>query len=398
LDVANAIAPYHVPRVDKAMAVIHRDAPANIDNVELRLVAMSDVMLVNKIDRQAWVDSKTEPARKEVNLSNNTLAVSSYPEAHSLPAPPNPYNLDKTTAPNALALKVPETFTVTPGLSFNHILGGPDAFLLYQLSASLSAQAMLPGNVNVLGALNAGLVSNYDKFKYTAPSDLPRVRTYLREFATASKITMPSLYVAKAERISTNWSAAAYGGYLESMYAGVGGEVLYRQPGSRWAAGLDLNKVQQRNFAQDFALRDYKANTVNLTLYWQTPWQDINMAVSAGQYLAGDRGASMSLTKVFTNGITMGAFATKTNVSAAQFGEGSFNKGVYWTIPFDAFMTRSSRTTAVFNWIPLTRDGGAMLNRPVQLIGGTTLLDPRVQTQRPSSRPDEQLIPDDLGR
>ena len=395
LDVANAIAPYHSPRVNKAMAVVHRDAPANIDQVELRLLAMSDVMVVDTLDRQAWVASMTEPARTD---SKAPVAVSSYPQAHSLPAPPNAYQLEATTAPHALALKVPETFSVTPGLSFNHILGGPDAFLLYQLSASLSAQAVLPGNVNVFGALNAGLISNYDKFKYTAPSNLPRVRTYLREFATESKLTLPSLYVAKAERLSTNWSAAAYGGFLESMYAGVGGEVLYRQPGSRWAAGLDLNQVQQRDFAQHFALRDYKAKTGNLSLYWQTPWQDINMAVSAGQYLAGDKGASMSLTKVFNNGVTMGAFATKTNVSAAQFGEGSFNKGVYWSIPFDAFMTRSSRTTAVFNWIPLTRDGGAMLNRPVQLIGGTHLLDPRVQTQRPASRPQELLIPDDLDK
>jgi hypothetical protein len=122
------------------------------------------------------------------------------------------------------------------------------------------------------------------------------------------------------------------------------------------------------------------------------------MALSAGQYLAGDKGLSMSLTKVFKNGVTMGAFATKTNVSAEQFGEGSFNKGVYWSIPFDAFMSRSSRTTAVFNWTPLTRDGGAMLNRPVQLIGGTNLLDPRVKDQTPANRPFELMIPDDLGR
>ena len=39
-----------------------------------------------------------------------------------------------------------------------------------------------------------------------------------------------------------------------------------------------------------------------------------------------------------------------------------------------------------------------MLNRPVQLIGGTNLLDPRTLTQRPANRPAEQLIPDDLGR
>jgi hypothetical protein len=395
LDVSNGISPYHGPRVNKAMAVIHRDAPANIDQVELRYHSLGDVMMVDRIDRQAWVQSMVAPARKD--NSEASLVSTNYPQAHSLPGTPN-WHDPKPQSTTALVNKTPDLYTLTPGFAFNHILGGPDAFLLYQLSAGVSGQLSLPGRVYVHGAVNVGLINNYDKFKYTAPSNLPRVRTYLREFVTESRVTMPTLYAAKAERLSTNWSAAVYGGYLESMYAGVGGEVLYRQPGSKWAAGVDLNKVQQRDFAQNFALRDYKANTGNASVYWQTPWQDINMALSVGQYLAGDKGASMSLTKVFSNGVTMGAFATKTNVSAAQFGEGSFNKGVYWSIPFDALTTRSSRTTANFNWTPLTRDGGAMLNRPVQLIGGTNLLDPRTLTQKPATRPAEQLIPDDLGR
>ena len=107
---------------------------------------------------------------------------------------------------------------------------------------------------------------------------------------------------------------------------------------------------------------------------------------------------AMSVFKVFDNGVTMSAFATKTDVSAAQFGEGSFNKGVTWSVPFDALMVSSRRTTAVFNWSPLTREGEAKLNRPLQLIAGTSLLDPRTLTQKPANRPDEQLIPDDLGR
>lgn len=173
---------------------------------------------------------------------------------------------------------------------------------------------------------------------------------------------------------------------------------MYRQPGSRWAASVDLNQVQQREFAQHFALRDYKATTGHMRVYWQTPWQDINMVLSVGQYLAQDRGATLALNRTFANGVTMGAFATKTNVSAAQFGEGSFNKGVVWSIPLDAFMTRSSRTVATFNWTPLTRDGGAQLNRPLQLINATQWLDPRMQSQQPAGKPDEQRIPDDRGR
>lgn len=391
LDVSESSTPYHEPRVNKAMAVIHRDAPADIDHVELRLKALGDVLMVDRIDRQNWVQSKTEPARTDASSTKGSKVSgidTYYPTAHSLTA----------NNQSILSSKTPELFSLNPGMSFNHILGGPDGFLLYELAANLNGELRLPANVSVHGAVNLGLINNYDKFKFTGSSDLPRVRTYQREYVTASRFTMPTLYAAKAERLSTNWSALAYGGFLEREFAGVGGEVLYRQPGSRWAAGVDINKVQQRDFEQKFALRDYKVNTGHLSLYWQTPFQDINMNLSAGKYLAGDKGATLSLAKVFSNGMTMGAFATKTNVSAAQFGEGSFDKGVFWRIPFDALMVRSGNTTASFGWKPITRDGGAMLNRPVHLIGGTSLLDPRTLTQRPAARPAKQLIPDDLGR
>lgn len=69
----------------------------------------------------------------------------------------------------------------------------------------------------------------------------------------------------------------------------------------------------------------------------------LQVTLQAGRYLAKDLGATLRVSRSFSNGSSMGAFATKTNVSAAQFGEGSFNKGMFWSVPFDAFMTRCSR-------------------------------------------------------
>ncbi|MFP5477545.1 MAG: YjbH domain-containing protein, partial [Gammaproteobacteria bacterium] len=98
--------------------------------------------------------------------------------------------------------------------------------------------------------------------------------------------------------------------------------------------------------------------------------------LSAGQYLAGDRGVSIDIAKRFDNGLTMGAYATKTNVSSAQFGEGSFDKGIFISIPLDALLPRSSRSVIGFNWSPLTRDGGARLGRAVTLYDLTYARDP----------------------
>ena len=380
LDLTESDSAYHAPRIDKAMAVLQRDAPADITHIELRHRALGDVLTVDHIDRSAWLQPFAQPAR----TSTPAPAVThSYPPAHSL------------VPGSTLLTHTPKPYSLTPGIHLNQSIGGPDAFVLYQLNLKLNGQLALPADVQLSGSLNAGLLNNYDRFKYTAPSDLPRVRTYMREYLTESRITLPNLYLSRVQRLSTDWTSAVYAGYLESMFAGVGGEMLYRQPGSRWAAGLDINQVKQRDFAQNFSFRDYKAKTGHASLYWQTPWQDVNMALSVGQYLAQDRGMTLTMSRTFDNGVTMGAFATKTNVSAAQFGEGSFNKGVFWSIPFDALMTSSSRQTAYFNWTPLTRDGGAMLNRPVQLMNATRLLDPRLLTQRPAEFPEDQRIPDD---
>jgi membrane-associated phospholipid phosphatase len=92
----------------------------------------------------------------------------------------------------------------------------------------------------------------------------------------------------------------------------------------------------------------------------------------AGQYLAGDAGFTLDVSRVFANGVSIGAWATKTNVSAQQFGEGSFDKGIYLNIPFDLMLPISSASNARIAWSPLARDGGARLNRQVALFDLTS--------------------------
>ena len=49
----------------------------------------------------------------------------------------------------------------------------------------------------------------------------------------------------------------------------------------------------------------------------------------------GDKGYTINLFRKFNNGSKMGAFFTRTDLSFEDFGEGSFDKGVYLEIPFD---------------------------------------------------------------
>ncbi|WP_232823439.1 YjbH domain-containing protein [Dyella sp. C9] len=256
-------------------------------------------------------------------------------------------------------------------LAYGQSLGGPDAFLLYQVSAVYNVDFYFTRNLWWSGVFAADLFDNYDKFTYTAPSELPRVRTDVREYVTSSRLTMPIFQMTGTQQLGSDLYGMAYAGMLESMFGGVGGEVLYRPFGERWAVGTDLNWVKQRGFDQDFSFRGYHVVTGHLTGYFDMGYKDLTLTVSAGRYLAGDWGVTIDVSREFRNGVRMGAYATKTNVSAQQFGEGSFDKGIYVSVPFDLLLPRSSTSRATFVWDPLIRDGGAPLSRRYTLYSLT---------------------------
>jgi len=255
---------------------------------------------------------------------------------------------------------------LAPG--YTQFTGGPDAFILYQVSLNWSADWQFTRRSWLSGTVSGNLLNNFDKFHYDAPSNLPRVRTDIRQYATTADVTIPNLQFTTVRALGPDLFGMAYAGLLESMFGGIGGELLYRPFGERWAAGVDINWVQQRDYDQRFDFRDYRIATGHATLYYGFgEEQRVQTVLSAGRYLAGDWGATLSVNRVFRNGVTMGAYATKTDVSAEEFGEGSFDKGIYVSVPMDLLLPRSSRGRANLMWNPLIRDGGAKLARKYAL-------------------------------
>ncbi|MHB1591589.1 MAG: YjbH domain-containing protein, partial [Sulfuricella sp.] len=380
--VDDASANYWRERMDRAVAVLHRDAPASVDRFALSYLEHGTEVVEHVIDRDAWVEQRTQP----LPPSEQRPAVIARSPARAE---------SQTELQTSLYHDTRPAFEATPGMNFKYSLGGPDGFILYQISAAERAKLRLRDDTWLQGSLQLGLIDNYDKFRYTAPSSLPRVRTFMREYLTTSKVTMPNLQLTHVGKLSENQYYSVYGGYLEEMFAGVGGEWLYRPFASRLAVGLDANAVRQRDFAQDFGFRDYRVGTGHATLYWDTGWNNVQANLSVGRYLAGDVGATVQMSRAFQNGVSIGAFFTKTNVPAAQFGEGSFDKGIYVSIPFDAMLTRSSGTVANFVWEPLVRDGGAKLDRAVTLYDVTKARDDRNLWFKPAPPPNYASIPAD---
>ena len=267
-------------------------------------------------------------------------------------------------------------FHIDPVL--NQSVGGPESFYMYQLGAMATADWWLTDHLLTTGSLFANIANNYDKFNYTNPprdSKLPRVRTRVREYVQ-NDVYVNNLQANYFQYMGNNFYGQVYAGYLETMYGGAGAEVLWRPVDSNWAFGIDANYVKQRDWrsAQDLMkFTDYSVKTGHLTAYWTPSFaQDVLIKASVGQYLAGDKGGTLEVAKHFDSGVVVGTYATITNVSPKEYGEGDFTKGVYVSIPLDLFTSGATRSRAAVGWTPLTRDGGQMLGRKFDLYSMTS--------------------------
>ncbi|HAS6977545.1 YjbH domain-containing protein [Vibrio parahaemolyticus] len=280
-------------------------------------------------------------------------------------------------------------------------LGNAEDFYLFSVGLSGNASYWLTDNLEIGGSLYWDWYNNYDKFIYVTPPDgttVPRVRTMFRAYQNEHAVTMSNLQLTWFQEYSNTMEQQFYAGYLESMFAGVGTEFLYRPHGANWAIGADVNVISQRDPQSYFGVYDQKWQNVPeyghpfqvidkgftgfVSGYYYPQWdflQDLMIQVDVGQFLAGDVGTQINVSKQFKSGVIAGAFASFTDLSADEFGEGSFTKGFYLSIPFDIMTVKPSNNRANFSWQPLTRDGGQKLGRKYSLIELTDERNPWYQ-------------------
>lgn len=258
--------------------------------------------------------------------------------------------------------------------------GNPESFYMYQGGLFLGGAYQFNNNFSFQTTAKVNLLTNFDDFNFKVDSQntsVPRVRTYIREYVTRSDVTMENLYGHWKDELADDWYGQIYAGYLETMYGGAGGEILYKPIDSSLAVGFDLNYVRQRDYDSEVAFFDYKTLTGHLSFYWKPFFLDDSMVTASfGQYLAKDKGVTIDFSKRFDSGILVGAYAAITDMSSEEYGEGSFTKGFYVSIPFDLFSLKSATGRGRIPWVPIARDGGQMLNKPMSLNAVTEARSP----------------------
>ncbi|MFN3664141.1 YjbH domain-containing protein [Yoonia sp.] len=200
--------------------------------------------------------------------------------------------------------------------------------------------------------------------------DIQNVRTDGRFYGNDGVPVLQDLTLAHYARPGTDLYSRVSIGYLESMFGGLSTELLWKPVDSRLGLGVELNYVAQRDtdMRLGFGEYDYDVLTGHLSAYYDLG-NGYHSQLDLGRYLAGDWGATLSIDREYENGIRVGAYVTQTDITYADFGDGSYNKGVRVSIPQDFLTGDTTRGSYGTEIRTRAGDGGARLNVGGRLYG-----------------------------
>lgn len=274
------------------------------------------------------------------------------------------------------------TWALTPYAEAS--LFDPDDPLRIDVGLQLKGRYEFAPGLIASGRLRKKIVGNLDDSSRVSDSVLPHVRSDAVEYQKQGDPALHELTLAWYSRPAPDLYGRVTVGLLERMFGGISGELLWKPVDSPFALGVEINRVRQRDFDTLFTFRDYEVTTGHVSAYYDFG-NGFHGQIDAGRYLAGDWGATFTLDREFANGWKVGAYATFTDVSEEEFGEGSFDKGIRLTVPLSWVTGQPSRNKVSSVIKPLNRDGGARLavdGRLYETIRDTHQRDMQIQWGR----------------
>ena len=236
----------------------------------------------------------------------------------------------------------------------------PNAPFRKQLYLKLSSRVSLTPRLNLWAVYGQDIYNDFTTDRLSN-SRIQKVRSDINKYLTEGESGIDQMFLEYRNSLGTSFHYRSYAGILEGMYAGIGSELLYEPFGMRWALGATINALKQRGYKKDFRFLDYQTVTGFMSFYYAAPWYDVDLAIHAGRYLARDKGMTFEARRTFDNGFSIGGFFTRTDLPAELFGEGSFDKGLFFKIPFNGILPGNSKNSYAAIMRPLERDGGRRL-------------------------------------
>ncbi|MGD0665329.1 MAG: YjbH domain-containing protein, partial [Rhabdochlamydiaceae bacterium] len=213
-------------------------------------------------------------------------------------------------------------------------------------------------------------LGDYDRLN---PSQLPNVRTDSVRYFQTNTLSLEMAYLQKSWHIGRGWFYRLAGGYFEPAYGGGATELLYYGAHSDWAVGIEEATVWKRRYTglrytnKIRILKGHRATHEHylgvqyfLNLYYTLkPW-NLDCKITAGQFLAKDRGVRFEINRWFHSGLQVSLWYTITNGHDHVNHHIYYDKGFAFYLPIDFFLRQSSRTYIGYAMSAWLRDIGAI--------------------------------------
>ena len=320
----------------------------NFLGVEVTQFTHSDLNTLNEIIQQAKGESDLE----EEVLTNFKIVDLSVVE-----------NYDTTFEDQSDSIYIRNKvkgFNTSTRFNFRPFLAAREGFFKGALLLENDSEYLFSDNLIFSSNLKLSVWNNFDDLTIPPRDTFPAqvrsdIKDYLRAFDDGLVIGRAQLDFFRS--LKTNHHIMLSAGIFEEMYNGIGFEYLYFPPDKNFAVGFETFQIYKRDYGLQFGMLDYKNQTSHVNFYHRNYGLiPFDTKISYGEYLAGDIGATIELSRNLRNGVEFGVFATFTDVSSKEFGEGSFDKGIFFNIPIVGNLVS-------YTWRPLTKDPGAKLIR-----------------------------------
>ena len=256
--------------------------------------------------------------------------------------------------------------SLNPSLT-SHI-GYPAKFFYGGLNLKLLSEIQFSRQLLLTSEINQPVYSNFNDAVSRPDSAMENVRTRVIKYLQEDDIQIGRMQLDYIWSPYKDIYAKVSGGIFESMFGGIGAEILYKPFKKDFHIGAEIFHVKQRSFKQRLDFQDYSTTTGHINLGYRFA-AGVEANLSFGRYLAKDDGYTLDLARRTKSGFLAGVYFTRTNVPARIFGEGSFDKGFYFQFPLDLFTKDYTGQYSNFKLSPLTRDGGAKLIHAKDLKG-----------------------------
>jgi len=338
----------------------------DFNDIEVQKISKSeDLLIVNIHENNSYsnlfdINSNIEKAIADSGIDSEEVLVS-Y-SVNNLKAKRLDTNtfIDKNNFKTLYSKEKKSRFFYSPDFVLRPFIAGREDFIKTAFMAELNTQYNFENKLFWSTNLKYALWQNFDDL-YIPPVDTypNQVRSDVKEYLNnfEDRLILGRSQLDYFETLIENHYIQVSAGAFEEMFSGYGMEYLWSNNDLPFAIGFEAFEVYKRDYDLAFGLLDYSNTTGHINFYYENDLiLPFSLHISYGEYLAGDKGYTFDASRRFNNGVVMGAFFTKTNVTAEQFGEGSFDKGIYFKIPISGDWFQ-------FKWRPLTKDPGAKLIR-----------------------------------